>query len=289
MQGPDVDAELIMITARLWRELGILDSVTLQINSLGTAQARAQYRSALVSFLSERKDKLDEDSQRRLGSNPLRILDSKNAATQELLNSAPQLHDYLDAESQQHFSDLQKLLNNAGIAFEINPRLVRGLDYYGKTVFEWVTDKLGAQGTVCAGGRYDGLVEQLGGKSTPAVGFAMGIERLILLLQELNVVPEGLTQTVDVYILAVGDVVQDAFSLGEMVRNQLPHLRVMNHCGGGSFKSQIKKADRSGAQVALIVGEDEASQGMATMKYLRVESEQQTLPIEAIVEALKGA
>jgi histidyl-tRNA synthetase len=289
MQGPDVDAELIMITARLWLELGILDSVALQINSLGTSQARTEYRTALVSFLSERKDKLDEDSKRRLDSNPLRILDSKNAATQELLNSAPQLHDYLDDESQQHFTDLQKLLSNAGIAFEINPRLVRGLDYYGKTVFEWVTDKLGAQGTVCAGGRYDGLVEQLGGKSTPAVGFAMGIERLVLLLQELNVVPDGLTQTVDVYILAVGDVVQDAFSLGEMVRNQLPHLRVMNHCGGGSFKSQIKKADRSGAQVALIVGEDEASQGMVTMKYLRVESEQQTLPIEAIVEALKDA
>ena len=289
IQGPDVDAELIMITARLWLELGFLDSVTLQINSLGTSQARAEYRTALVSFLSERKDKLDEDSKRRLDSNPLRILDSKNAATQELLNSAPQLHDYLDGESQQHFTDLQKLLSNAGIAFEINPRLVRGLDYYGKTVFEWVTDKLGAQGTVCAGGRYDGLVEQLGGKSTPAVGFAMGIERLVLLLQELNLVPDGLTQTVDVYILAVGDVVQDAFSLGEMVRNQLPHLRVMNHCGGGSFKSQMKKADRSGAQVALIVGEDEASQGMVTMKYLRVESEQQTLPIEAIVEALKGA
>ena len=289
IQGPDVDAELIMITARLWLELGVLDSVTLQINSLGTSQARAEYRTALVSFLSERKDKLDEDSKRRLDSNPLRILDSKNAATQELLNSAPQLHDYLDGESQQHFTDLQKLLSNAGIAFEINPRLVRGLDYYGKTVFEWVTDKLGAQGTVCAGGRYDGLVEQLGGKSTPAVGFAMGIERLVLLLQELNLVPDGLTQTVDVYILAVGDVVQDAFSLGEMVRNQLPHLRVMNHCGGGSFKSQMKKADRSGAQVALIVGEDEASQGMVTMKYLRVESEQQTLPIEAIVEALKGA
>ncbi len=287
MQGPDIDAELLMITARLWRELGVFDAVTLQINSLGTAQARADYRKALVIFLSERKDKLDADSQRRLESNPLRILDSKNTDTQTLLNDAPQLHDYLDDESKQHFTSLQKLLTNAGIDFVVNPRLVRGLDYYGKTVFEWVTDKLGAQGTVCAGGRYDGLVEQLGGKATPAVGFAMGIERLVLLLQELKVVPVGLTQTLDVYIIAVGDVVEDAFRLGEDIRNQLPHLRVMNHCGGGSFKSQMKKADRSGADVALIIGEDEASQGMVTVKYLRVQSEQRTLPVEELVNVLK--
>jgi len=287
MDGPDIDAELLMICQRLWTQLGISDSVTLQLNSLGTAAARARYKEALVAYLSERKEQLDEDSQRRLDSNPLRILDSKNESTQALLNDAPALQDFLDDESREHFQQLQALLKSAGIAFEVNPRLVRGLDYYGKTVFEWVTDKLGAQGTVCAGGRYDGLVEQLGGRATPAVGFAMGIERLILLLQELDVIPAGLSQSVDAYILAVGDVQQDAYQLGEMLRDRLPHLRIMNHCGSGSFKSQMKKADRSGAEFALIIGEDEASQGQVTLKYLRSDQPQQTLALEDIVQALQ--
>ncbi|MEC8427548.1 MAG: histidine--tRNA ligase [Pseudomonadota bacterium] len=287
MDGPDIDAELLMICQRLWSQLGISDSVTLQLNSLGTAAARARYKEALVAYLSERKEQLDEDSQRRLDSNPLRILDSKNESTQALLNDAPALQDFLDDESLEHFQQLQTLLKSAGIAFEVNPRLVRGLDYYGKTVFEWVTDKLGAQGTVCAGGRYDGLVEQLGGRATPAVGFAMGIERLILLLQELDVIPAGLSQSVDAYILAVGDVQQDAYQLGEMLRDRLPHLRIMNHCGSGSFKSQMKKADRSGAEFALIIGEDEASQGQVTLKYLRSDQPQQTLALEDIVQALQ--
>ncbi|GAA5315443.1 MAG: histidine--tRNA ligase [Candidatus Pelagadaptatus aseana] len=288
MDGPDIDAELLMISARLWKQLGISDAVTLQLNSLGTADARARYKEALVSYLSERKEQLDEDSQRRLDSNPLRILDSKNQDTQALLNDAPALHDFLDDDSREHFDKLKALLDSAGIQYEINPRLVRGLDYYGKTVFEWVTDKLGAQGTVCAGGRYDGLVEQLGGRATPAVGFAMGVERLILLLQELEAIPEGLNQSVDVYILAVGDVMEDAYQLGELIRDQLPHLRVMNHCGGGSFKSQMKKADRSGAEYALIIGEDEASQGMVTLKPLRVDRPQETLAIEDVAKALQA-
>jgi len=193
----------------------------------------------------------------------------------------------LDDESRQHFEQLQLLLKSAGINFEINPRLVRGLDYYGKTVFEWVTDRLGAQGTVCAGGRYDGLVQQLGGKPTPAVGFAMGVERLVLLLQELNVIPETVSQSVDVYIAAVGDVAADAFQLGENIRNNLPQLKVMNHCGGGNFKKQLKAADRSGARVALIVGENEAREGLATIKFLREERDQLTLPVEQVLIALQ--
>jgi histidyl-tRNA synthetase len=189
MAGPDIDAEMLLITSRLWRELGISDAVTLQLNTLGTSEERKAYRDALVAYLTERKDQLDEDSQRRLDSNPLRILDSKSVSTQALLNDAPNLHDYFGEETQAHFNGVKAFLDAAGIEYQINPRLVRGLDYYCFTVFEWVTDKLGAQGTVCAGGRYDGLVEQLGGKATPAVGFAMGVERLVLLLQELNAIP----------------------------------------------------------------------------------------------------
>jgi histidyl-tRNA synthetase len=287
MAGPDIDAELLIMTARLWRELGIDQAVTLQLNSLGTPAARAQYRDALVAYLSARKDALDEDSQRRLGSNPLRILDSKNPDTQALLNDAPTLADYLDEDSKAHFAQLQELLQAADVRFEINPRLVRGLDYYSNTVFEWVTDKLGAQGTVCAGGRYDGLVEQLGGKPTPAVGFGMGIERLLLLLQELNVVPEGLEQTADVYLTVMEGFLPQAMALAETVRSELPFLRVVTHCGGGSFKSQMKKADKSGADVALIVGEDEVKQGAVTVKYLRRDTEQATVAQSAVVDLLK--
>lgn len=287
LQGPDIDAELLLMTARLWRELGITDAVSLQINSLGSSAARATYRAALVDYLSARKDQLDEDSLRRLDSNPLRILDSKDSSTQALLTDAPALQDFLDEESKLHFEQLKEILDSAGIRYEVNSRLVRGLDYYGKTVFEWVTDKLGAQGTVCAGGRYDGLVEQLGGKPTPGVGFAMGIERLILLLQELEVIPEGLSQSVDVYVMAMGDVQAQAFSLAEKIRTGLPHLRVMNHCGGGNFKKQMKKANASGADFAIILGEDEAANGQATLKYLREDRPQQTLAVEQLLAALQ--
>lgn len=288
MPGPDIDAELLIMTARLWRELGIDQAVTLQLNSLGTTAARTEYRDALVTYLSARKEVLDEDSQRRLHSNPLRILDSKVPETQRLLNGAPTLADYLDAESQAHFAQLQELLQAAGVRFEINPRLVRGLDYYSNTVFEWVTDQLGAQGTVCAGGRYDGLVEQLGGKPTPAVGFGMGIERLHLLLRELDVVPSALEQSADVYLVAMDGLMPHALALAETLRNELPFLRLITHCGGGSFKSQMKKADRSGAAVALILGEDEAARGEVTVKYLRQETEQVKVAHMAAVDLLKN-
>ena len=277
MDGPDIDAELLLITARLWRELGIDSAVTLQLNSLGNIESRAAFKQALVAYLSERKDQLDADSQRRLESNPLRILDSKNTNTQQLLDNAPVLLDYLDDDSRQHFDTLRQLLDAAGINYVVNPRLVRGLDYYGKTVFEWVTDKLGAQGTVCAGGRYNGLVEQLGGKSTPAVGFAMGIERLVLLLEELNVLPEGLEQNVDVFLMVVGNVQIDAVKLAEQLRSDMPYLRLQVHCGGGNYKSQMKKALKSGADVALVLAEGETETGEITLKYLTEEKPQKTV------------
>ena len=274
MVGPDIDAELIMMTAQLWEKLGIQDAVTLQINSLGTAEARAAYKSQLVEYLTARKEELDEDSQKRLTSNPLRVLDSKNPQTQTVLDGAPKLIECLDEESKQHFDDLLEMLNKAGIAYEINTRLVRGLDYYGRTVFEWVTDKLGAQGTVCAGGRYDGLVEQLGGKATPAVGFAMGMERLVLLMETLQQT-EGLKAGVDIYIVAVGDkVYQIALLLAKTLRESLANISVQSHCGGGSFKSQLKKADKSGAQYAVILGEEEVEKATVTLKPLRGQGEQ---------------
>ncbi len=277
MEGPDIDAELLLITARLWRELGIDSAVTLQLNSLGNIESRAAFKQALVAYLSERKDQLDADSQRRLDSNPLRILDSKNTSTQALLDDAPVLLDYLDDDSRQHFDTLRQLLDAAGIKYVVNPRLVRGLDYYGKTVFEWVTDKLGAQGTVCAGGRYNGLVEQLGGKATPAVGFAMGIERLVLLLEELNALPEGLQQNVDAFLMVVGNVQIDAVKVAEQLRNDMPHLRLQTHCGGGNYKSQMKKALKSGASVALVLAEGETAAGEITLKYLTEEKPHKTV------------
>jgi histidyl-tRNA synthetase len=287
MAGPDIDAELLLLTARLWRELGIDQAVSLQLNSLGTPAARANYRAALVSYLAEREEALDEDSKRRLYTNPLRILDSKNPDVQRLLDGAPTLDAYLDPESVAHFDRLQELLRAANVTFEVNPRLVRGLDYYSNTVFEWVTDRLGAQGTVCAGGRYDGLVEQLGGKPTPAVGFGMGMERLVLLLQELDVIPAGLEQTTDVYLTVMGNVLPQAMALAESLRTQLPFLRLLTHCGGGNFKSQMKKADKSGATVALILGEDEAERGEVTVKYLRGGAEQVTVPQSTLADLLK--
>ena len=275
----DIDAELILMTARLWKQLGIADSVTLQLNTLGSNEARAEYRAALVEYLSQFKDQLDEDSQRRLETNPLRVLDSKDPNTQALLKDAPQLHDHLDEESAADFAKLRAILDAAGVGYEINQRLVRGLDYYNKTVFEWVTDKLGSQGTVCAGGRYDGLVEQLGGKATPAVGFAMGVERLILMLETLEVIPAEVHQTVDVYICALGEGADlAALLLADKLREDNSWLRVQTHCGGGSFKSQMKKADKSGARYALLLGETELADGTAAVKDLRGEAEQQTIP-----------
>ena len=286
LDGPDIDAELLMLTARLWKTLKIDHAVTLQINSLGSADDRANYRLALVDYLSARHDQLDEDSQRRLHTNPMRILDSKNANTQALLNDAPRLEDYINSDAKAHFQQLRDKLDAVGIDYQINPRLVRGLDYYSKTVFEWVTTHLGAQGTVCAGGRYDGLVEQLGGKACPAVGFAMGVERLVLLLDELGVVPDSVGQTVDVYLVAVGDVDSHTLVLAEKLRTACPTIRLQTNCGGGSFKSQMKKADKSGAALALILGDDEAANKTVGVKLLRQDKAQETVGQEQLADYL---
>ncbi len=253
MAGSDVDAELILLTANLWRELGLLDAVTLQINSLGSNEARARYRDALVAYLEQHRSALDEDSQRRLDSNPLRILDTKDEGTQAILAGAPVLSDYLDEESREHFAELTALLDAAEVPYEVNTRLVRGLDYYCKTVFEWVTDRLGAQGTVCAGGRYDGLVKQLGGRPTPAVGFAMGVERLVLLLETLGLVPESVRQPYDLYLAAEQKGAQaELVLLAERLRRQVPGLRVMTHCAG--LKNINNKARQSGARWVVLAG-----------------------------------
>ncbi|GKX63975.1 histidine--tRNA ligase [Pragia fontium] len=276
LQGPDIDAELIMLTARWWRELGISEHVTLELNSIGSLEARSRYKEALTAYLEQFKDKLDEDCQRRMYTNPMRVLDSKNPDVQALLNDAPALHDYLDEESKQHFSGLCAFLDNAGIGYKINPRLVRGLDYYNRTVFEWVTSSLGAQGTVCGGGRYDGLVEQMGGHATPGVGFAMGMERLVLLVQAVN--PDfKADKAVDVYLISSGEGTQmAAMSLAEVVRDTAPQLRLMTNYGGGNFKKQFARADKWGAQVALVLGENEVAAGQVVVKDLR-NGEQQTL------------
>ncbi|MCC5809304.1 MAG: histidine--tRNA ligase [Ectothiorhodospiraceae bacterium] len=286
LAGPDVDAELIAMTARMLRELG-LDHVRLQLNSLGTPEARARYREALVEYLSGHRERLDEDSRRRLDTNPLRILDSKNSDTQDLLDGAPALRDYLDADSVAHFRQLCNLLEQAGVAYEVNPRLVRGLDYYGRTVFEWVTDRLGAQGTVCAGGRYDALVEQLGGKPTSAIGFALGLERLVALVEEAGGVPAR--PAADLYLVLVGEEASaPGLMLAEQLRDALPGLRVQMHCGGGSFKSQFKRADRSGARYALVLAADELAAGTVSIKNLRADEPQHTVPRDEL-PALLGA
>ncbi|MEH6606795.1 MAG: histidine--tRNA ligase [Pseudomonadales bacterium] len=270
MSGPDVDTELLLLTARLWRELGVSEAVTLELNSIGSLQDRAAYKQALVSYLEQHLDELDADSQRRLGSNPLRILDSKDSNTQKILDGAPNLSDFLGVEAQQHFAGLTAALDAVGIAYRVNTRLVRGLDYYNCTVFEWVTDKLGAQGTICAGGRYDGLVEQLGGKPVPAVGFAMGLERLCLLVQEVGTIADQLDNSPDIYFIIAGEGLYPvALVLAEELRSAFPSLSMIVHGGGGSFKSQMKKADKSGARLALILGEDEANQGLISIKPLR--------------------
>jgi histidyl-tRNA synthetase len=285
LTGPDIDIEMILLTRRIWECLG-LEGLELQINTLGTSAERLVYREQLVSYLSERRGQLDEDSLRRLDSNPLRILDSKNLDMRELIAGAPSLMDYLGEKSKEHFRSLCAGLEAAGVPYVVNTRLVRGLDYYARTVFEWVTDRLGAQGTVCAGGRYDGLVEQLGGRPTPAVGFAMGVERLIVLLEERDIPLE--LPTLDAYLVLVGDTPQrQGVLLADRLRREVPGLRLMTHCGGGSFKTQFKKADRSGARFALVLGEDELAQGVIGVKYLREEREQEQVALDDLASYLR--
>ena len=283
--GPDIDAEMILMTARLWKQLG-LTGVTLQINSLGSTEARLAYRDVLIAYFEAHQAQLDEDSQRRLQTNPLRILDSKNPEMQKLNEGAPKLLEHLDEVSAQEFKALCERLDQAGIAYEVNSRLVRGLDYYGKTVFEWVTDQLGSQGTVCAGGRYDGLVSQLGGKGATAIGFAVGIERLIALLEATNALPE--IKGMDAYIVAVGEAAaKQAPILAEQLRDQIPDFKLITHCGGGSFKSQFKQADRSGARWTLILGEDEISQQVVSVKTMAT-GEQEMIAWDALADYLQS-
>ncbi|MDA0129607.1 histidine--tRNA ligase [Vibrio sp. MarTm2] len=267
LEGPDVDAELIMMTARLWRDLGIDKHVRLELNSIGSLEDRANYRTALIEFLEQHLDILDDDCKRRMHTNPLRVLDTKNPDVQAILGDAPRLSDYLGEESKEHFAGLCELLHAAGIEYTVNERLVRGLDYYNRTVFEWITESLGAQGTVCGGGRYDGLVEQLGGKATPAVGFAMGLERLVLMLETLELT--DVRRSVDVYMVTAGEGTMLAgMKLAETLREQVPGLRVMSHFGGGNFKKQFKRADKVGAAVALVLGENEVADNTVVVKDL---------------------
>ncbi len=281
MEGPDIDAELVLLTARLWNRLGISD-VELQINSLGTLDARNRYRLELVAYLEDHRQRLDEDSKRRLEHNPLRVLDSKNPEVQEVVAGAPSLLDHLDGPSRDHFEQLQERIADAGVSFRVNPRLVRGLDYYTRTVFEWVTTELGAQGTICAGGRYDGLVEQLGGKATAAAGFALGMERVVDLVRQSGFHPD---RHVDAYLILLGETAQSrGLSLGESLRSQ--GLRVLVHCGGGSMKSQMKRADKSGAVFALILGDEELAAGNVAVKNLRAAGEQLLLPGQDVAAEL---
>jgi histidyl-tRNA synthetase len=267
MGSADIDAELIILSARLWQKLGLLEHVELQLNTIGLSTEREAFKVALVEYLTEFKNQLDEDSQRRLVSNPLRILDSKDESTQSVLKGAPNLEDFIGEESQAHFDRLQAILKANNVPYIINHRLVRGLDYYGKTVFEWVTSHLGSQATICAGGRYDGLVEQLGGKSTPAVGFAMGIERLVLLLETLELIPDAAKFSTDVFITSMGDDAEIAsFVLAESIRAIDSSRVVLRHCGGGSFKNQMKKADKSEARFTIILGQDEIDKGVCLIK-----------------------
>ena len=275
LNGPDVDAELIMMTARLWRELGISEHVRLELNSIGSLEARANYRTALIAHLEQHVDVLDEDSKRRMHTNPLRVLDSKNPDVQAILVDAPELSDYLDEESKAHFAGLCELLDAAGIKYTVNQRLVRGLDYYNRTVFEWITESLGAQGTVCGGGRYDGLVEQLGGKATPAVGFAMGLERLVLMMETLELTE--VRRSVDVYVVTAGEgTMMAGMKLAENLREAIPGIRVMSHFGGGNFKKQFKRADKVGAVYALVLGENEVAENTVVVKDLQG-GEQETI------------
>ena len=282
---PDIDAELILIGARLWKQLG-LQGIRLEINTLGSNQARTEYKQVLVDYLNQHRELLDEDSVRRLESNPLRVLDSKNPAMKDMLDKAPALMDHLDDESRQQFDKLTSSLDATGIKYTINTRLVRGLDYYCKTVFEWVTDELGAQGTICAGGRYDGLVEQLGGKATPAVGFALGMERILALLESQQ---QQQIETIDVYMVLLGESSEiKGLQLAESIREQVPELKMIAHCGGGSIKSQMKKADKSGAEIAIILAEGELENQQVTIKYLREKKEQVTVSFENLNEFISS-
>lgn len=284
--GPDIDAEHIAMTARFWHKLGMTDEVRLEINSLGSAEARYAYRQILVEYLQQHRDQLDEDSLRRLDTNPLRILDSKNPAMQAMIEAAPKLMDHLDEESRTHFEALRSLLEAMGIEYQINPRLVRGLDYYSKTVFEWVTDRLGAQGTVCAGGRFDGLVEQLGARPAPAMGFALGLERLVALLEDK---PLADNFSPHAYLLLAGSEAElQGRVLAEQLRDTLPTLRLVVNSGGGSFKSQMKRADKSGARLALILGEDEINKQQISVKNLRQEEEQQVVMLSGLTDFLSS-
>ena len=286
MAEPEADAELILLNARLWKALGINDKVTLELNTLGSTEERTAYREALIAYFNQYKEQLDSDSQRRLNSNPLRILDSKDENTRHIIKSAPKMHDYLGEETKKEFAQLCNILDTNNIPYIINQTLVRGLDYYCKTVFEWTTDALGAQGTVCGGGRYDLLIEMLGGKPTPACGFGLGIERLILLLETMDKIPATVNHHADIALVAVGDVSPYAMALAETVRDQLPSLK-MQASFGGSFKSQMKRADRSGAVIALIVGEDEANSSQVTLKYLRENKPQYTGSINDVIAQLQ--
>ncbi|MBL8458698.1 histidine--tRNA ligase [Zoogloea sp.] len=281
-EGPDIDAEHILMCSRLWDDLG-LDDVRLEINSLGSSEERGEHRAALIAYLEQHKARLDEDGQRRLYTNPLRILDTKNPDLQDLVEAAPRLADFLGEDSLRHFEGVQTLLKDAGLPYRINHRLVRGLDYYNRTVFEWVTTRLGAQGTICAGGRYDGLVAQLGGKPAPAAGFAMGVERLLALWQECGGEAERIVP--DVYVVHAGEAAQRAaFRVAEALRGT--GFSVTLHCGGGGFKSQMKRADGSGAPFAVVIGDDEAAAGEVSLKPLRDGSEQIRVPMDALPETL---
>jgi len=284
-EGPDVDAELIIMSARLWRQLGI-SRIELQINSLGVPESRLRYRDVLVEYFNSVKNQLDEDSIRRLEQNPLRILDSKNPEMQAIVEAAPVMLDYLDEASNEHFEGLKSFLAAANVEYTINPRLVRGLDYYSRTVFEWVTDALGSQGAVCSGGRYDGLVEKLGGRPTPAVGWAMGIERFVDLFEACG--GEAPVQSADVYLVAVGQGTEErAFALAEELRDGVDGVRVALNLGGGSFKSQMKRADKSNARYALILGEQELSEGRIGIKPLRSKEEQASVSLDELAATLK--
>jgi histidyl-tRNA synthetase len=286
-EGPDVDVELILMSARLWRRLGI-GGVSLQVNSLGTPESRATYRDKLVEYFRRHETALDEDSRRRLEGNPMRILDSKNPAMREVVAGAPLITDHLDAVSAAHFDGLCSQLHDAGLAFTVNPRLVRGLDYYSRTVFEWITSDLGSQDAVCSGGRYDGLVAQLGGEGVPAIGWALGEERVVELMRLQG--RTGAEPTVDVYLALAGTAAETAgLQLAERLRDALPGVRIETNCGGGGFKSQLKRADRSGARFAVILGDDELARGVATLKPLRETTEQRPVPLDELSGALVAA
>jgi histidyl-tRNA synthetase len=285
LPGPDIDAEMLLMLANLWKILGIDNKLTLHISNIGTKEVRANYRQDLVNYFTKQVNVLDEDSKRRLTTNPLRILDSKNPALQEIINDAPNLLNYLDDESQSHFESLRRVLDATKLEYVINPRLVRGLDYYCQTVFEWITDYAGAQNTVCGGGRYDYLVEQLGGQATPAVGFALGLERLVDLVASVKT----LVDNPDIYLIMVGEAAElEGLLLAEKIRVIVPNMSIITNCGGGNFKNQFKRADKSGAKLALILGDEEVAQRKITIKHLRVEEPQKSLSFDELIELLKS-